>query len=100
MKKEIAIFSTQKNKPLTLKELQIAIKMLDDKISTPVLDHISHNSNKFVRVFKKMAGKKAIKINAINVLYGFPVRKISWIPDGEIWLQDKDGKILKKFSLI
>jgi hypothetical protein len=28
-----------------------------------------------------------------------PVYKHKWIPRGEVWLQDKNGKVIKKFKI-
>lgn len=36
--------------------------------------------------------------DAKDVYFGLPVYRRGWVPLGEVWLEDKDGKVIRKFK--
>ena len=91
------MFSGQEAKPLNMDTLLEAIDKLP-KVQEPRVDRISHNCKQddFLKLFD--IEKRVKQKEYINFL-GIPVYVKKWIPRGEIWLQDKDGKVVQKFSL-
>jgi hypothetical protein len=87
-------FSGQDAEPISTKELDTIIKMFDGGI--PEIHQLSHNceNNQLLKTFG------VVDVGAANDSYfGLPVYKKGWIPLGEIWLQDKDGHVIGKFSI-
>lgn len=96
---EHCTFSGQEATPLDMATLVKAIDTLSQiTIEPPLIQRISHNCGheEFFRVFG--IGKENVSERATDY-FGLPVYIHRWIPRGEVWLQDKNGKVIKKFSI-
>lgn len=74
-----------------------AIEILTPPKDTDV-HRISYNGN--LKKFLKMCGiERTTENSSMSMIYGLPVYKNKAVPKGEIWMQDKSGKVIQKFSL-
>lgn len=90
---EYVTFGGQEAKTLDLETIQELVALID--VEQPILHKISHNCTEEQLVYA-LGEKKNGDLRA--VLYGLPVYEARYIPAGEVWLQDKDGKVIQKFS--
>lgn len=75
-------------------ELATVVKMLEG--GKPDVAQITHNvsNTKLLDMF----GQVEIG-DSKDSYFGLPVYRRGWVPLGELWLQDKDGKVIRKFSI-
>jgi hypothetical protein len=84
---------------ISVKEIVELVKAFDR--DEPVLHHIYHHCDiERSQLIKKLA---AVEGNAdmpeLVKYYGVPIIEKKTMPLNEIWLQDKDGKIIQKFRV-
>lgn len=90
-------FNGQEAVPLNVETMELAIKLLE-KASPPQIAMISHNCEPMD--FKEaIIDRDSVRSDIIPAFYGLPVYITFWIPKNEIWLQDKDGSVIKKFRI-
>ena len=96
MKIENVTFSGKEAEPLSLHELEEAYKLLEPA-GEPVICGVTQNLTK--EKFDLLFPEKKEASNAIDMLYGLRVIKRSYVPLNELWFTDKDGKVVRKFSV-
>jgi len=87
-------FSGKVAEQITGKELETVVGMLNAG-GTPEIHHLLHHC--IDEEIEKIFGKKTESVNPMSV-FGMEIRRVSWVPLGEIWAVSKDGKVVKKFS--
>ena len=91
---ENVTFGGKEAEPLSVKELATVMSMLNG--SKPEVHHISHNCSNSIL----LEHFKHVDIgDSKDSYYGLPVYKKTWVPLGELWLQDQKGNVIRKFSL-
>lgn len=91
-------FSGQEaEKIFSAQELTTFIEMLNAG-GAPQIERISHNCD-IQRLIKVLDAKQTTGSNPVASLYGIKIYKAPYIPRGEIWMQDKDGKVIRKVFL-
>jgi len=97
MNEENITFSGQEAVTINTEEITKAIGKL---LAFPSINvnQITHNcdNSKFLEAFGLI---NTIPQKGGQELFGMRVYKKSWVPINEVWLQDKDGKLLKKFKI-
>ena len=100
MKEETVTFSGIQAKPLTAEDIKHAVDMLG-KID-PINDvfSLSHNCEKkeLLKAFNAFEITKDSE-NYHSILFGMPVYKKSYVPKGEVWTVNREGKVLNKFKI-
>ena len=99
MKEENITFSGKEASVLDLDTIKKAIDNLTS--NTPIEKfgtQLSHNCDE-AELLKVLGVEKTTSEYNVGNYYGLPVFKKSWVPLGEIWLQDKDGKVIQKFNI-
>lgn len=94
MIEENITFSGQEAEKLTDKAIKsLRVYSIDD------IAQISHNvdKEKFIQALGLVENSTIESKNPC--LFGVPVYVKKYIPLGEIWLQNRDGKVIKKFSI-
>ena len=91
-------FEGKEAETLQSHEVEIAVRILNDggspKITT-IFENLSEEKmEQFTKNFEKSESK-----NAVEMLCGIPILKKKWVPLNEVWMIDKDGKIIRKFKL-
>lgn len=84
------------SKVLTYEQLVYAIGKTGVVSSVHPLHHINQNCTD--EELKMVFGEK-ISGDAKTALFGIPVFKKNWVPMSDIWMCNKDGEILQKFSV-
>lgn len=84
---------------VSLPAIRKAINLLRT-LPANVIDHIIHHMSdeQIGTLFKNQATKHSDFESSKDVLYGLPVLKKSYVPLGEMWMMDKDGHVISKFS--
>ena len=80
-------FSGKEPSEITFKELEELIGLFDG--DEPAIHHILENCTK--EQLESVFGKK-VEGGARDVLFGLPIYERKFVPLGEVWLMDKDGK--------
>lgn len=95
MKEENITFSGQEATKITVDDLKRGIDLVK---SLPEIrfDHIVENCSK--EELEKAFGKSK-EWELKDTLYGFPVYQKNYVPKGEIWMIDNEGKVMTKFKL-
>lgn len=96
---EAVTFNGQQASHISFKAIKEAMDSVDS-IGEPKIHHLLHRCTE--QQWESITGKQE-KVDtdseySKSVLYGWPVYERSYVPLGEVWLMDKDGKVIEKFS--
>lgn len=95
MKDENVTFSGKEAEKLfSVAELSTVVKMLES--GKPEIARLTHNCTNTALL--DLFGSVEIG-DSKDAYFGLPVYRRGWVPLGEIWLQDKNGQVLRKFSI-
>ena len=100
MNLEDVTFGGQQASNISLKAIREAIGLIKSS-GEPRIHHILHHCTE--AQWESLIGKQEKVYTepeySKNVLYGLPVYEKSYVPLGEVWMMDKDGKVIQKFSI-
>ena len=95
MTENVTFSGQEAEKLLSFDALSDLINALD-KSPEPKLARITHNCLEST-LLKEFGDVIAGGVD--STYYGTPVYRRAYVPLGEVWLQDKNGQVIKKFSL-
>jgi hypothetical protein len=96
MKEENITFSGKEASIVNLDSIVNAIASIP-KMEEPRIEQISHNCSD--TEFLELFDIKEKTESSIAPWFGLPVYSKKYIPLGEVWLQDKEGKVIKKYKV-
>ena len=91
----VSFTGKEAEKLFSVKELNEVYKLLAAG-GKPIIDHITHNCTNTTLL--DLFGVVDIG-DTKSGYFGLPVYRRGWVPLGEIWMQDREGKVIRKFSL-
>lgn len=80
---------------LSYEDLERGIELIKSLPETSFLSYIDQNCTE--EQLAKAFGEKKVGTPQ-DVYYGFPVYQRDYVPEGEVWMMDNNGKLIQRFK--